>query len=81
MRKRRIQDAMKGVEEQLQKTFLTKIFRNQQDLLKLDGVATAEDNQKRRAKFRTKQLEELEKRKLDCRVSLPALPTTLLLRK
>lgn len=59
---------MKGVEAQLQKTFLVKIFKNQQDLLSLEQVSMAEENQKRRAKFRAKQLAELEKRKLDCRV-------------
>lgn len=70
MKRRRVQEAMKGVEAQLQKTFLVKIFKNQQDLLSLEQVAIAEENQKRRATFRAKQLEELEKRKLDCRVRL-----------
>ncbi len=70
IKKRRVQEAMKGVEAQLQKTFLTKIFKSQQDILNLEQVSTAEENQKRRARIRAKQLEELEKRKLDCRVRI-----------
>ena len=70
LKKRRIQEAMKGVEAQLQKTFLTKIFKSQQDILNLEQVSTAEENQKRRARIRAEKLVELEKRKLDCRVGL-----------
>lgn len=62
---------MKGVEAQLQKTFLVKIFKSQEDLLALKQISTAEEDQKRRVRNREKQLEELEKRKLDCRVSMP----------
>ena len=70
LKKRRIQEAMKGVEAQLQKTFLTKIFKSQQDILNLEQVSTAEENQKRRARVRAEKLVELAKRKLDCRVCL-----------
>lgn len=68
-KKRRIEEAMKSAEAQMQKTFLPKIFKGHEDLRKLEQVALAEDQQKRRAAFRAKQLMKLEKRKLDCRVS------------
>ena len=74
MKRRRIEEAMKGVEAQMQKTFLPKIFKGHEDLRKLEDVAIAEERQKRRSDFRAKQLAELEKRKLDCRVRLLSTP-------
>lgn len=59
---------MRNVEGQMKKTFLPKIFKEEQDLKKLEEVAVAEEQQRRRTAFRSKQLKQLEERKLDCRV-------------
>lgn len=68
-RQNKLAETLKKAEAQMQNTFVAKIFRNQQDLRKLDNLSSAEEQAKKRAEFRMKQLKQLEERKLDCRVT------------
>lgn len=67
-RQKKIEETLKKAEAQMKGTFVAKIFKSQEDLRKLDSLGLAQEQAKKRADFRLKQLKQLEERKLDCRV-------------
>ena len=73
-RRDRLEEYMRAIEQQMKTRFLAKIFKQEEDLRKLEAAAQVEEQQQLRAQFRAQQLKQLEARKLDCRVGLPSSP-------